>query len=148
VGCVPVHWLPARPEDAPAIADLRVDVLRASLERLGRFDPARARAYFLDAFAPEFTRVLRGADAVLGSIAVRPGPDGTWIEHFYLARELQGAGLGSAVLADVTAAADATATTLLLDVLVGSAARRLYERHGFVEDHADGVDVIMRRTPR
>ncbi|MFD0482662.1 GNAT family N-acetyltransferase [Kineococcus sp. GCM10028916] len=143
-----MHWRAARLADGPAIAELRVDVLRESLERVGRFDPTRARAYFLGSFAPEFTRVLDGPEGIVGSIAVRPSPEGTWIEHFYLARDLQGTGQGGAVLADVTAAADRTGTTLLLDVLVGSDARRLYERHGFVEDHTDGVDVIMVRPPR
>lgn len=143
-----MQWMDSRLSDGPAIAELRADVLRESLERVRRFEPARARTYFLDAFTPEFTRVLRGRDGIVGSIALRPSPDGTWIEHFYLARSLQGTGRGSAVLADVTAEADATRTTLLLDVLVGSDARRLYVRHGFVEDRTDGVDVIMRRTPR
>ncbi|WP_328292606.1 GNAT family N-acetyltransferase [Kineococcus sp. NBC_00420] len=143
-----MQWEPAHRDDGPSIAELRVDVLRESLERVGRFDATRARAYFLSAFAPEFTRVLRGPDGILGSIAVRPSPEGTWIEHFYLARTLQGTGRGGALLADTTRAADTNGTTLLLDVLVGSGARRLYERHGFVEDHVDGVDVIMRRPPR
>jgi GNAT superfamily N-acetyltransferase len=130
-----VPWRAARPADGPAIAELRVDVLRESLERVGRFDPARARAHFLGSSAPESTRVL-------------DGPEGTWIEHFHLARDLQGTGRGGALLADVTAAADGTGTTLLLDVLVGSDARRPCERHGFVEDHTDGVDVIVVRPAR
>lgn len=66
-----MQWEPARPDDGPAIAELRADVLRESLERVGRFDPTRARAYFLNAFAPEFTRVLRGPGGVLG-VAPRP----------------------------------------------------------------------------
>jgi GNAT superfamily N-acetyltransferase len=37
----------------------------------------------------------------LVSFAVRPEPDGQWIEHFYLAPEYQGHGLGSAVLRHV-----------------------------------------------
>jgi GNAT superfamily N-acetyltransferase len=143
-----VQWRAAQLADGPAIAELRVDVLRESLERVGRFDPTRARAHFLRSFAPEFTRVLDGPDGIVGSIAVRPSPEGTWIEHFYLARALQGTGHGGALLADATRAADTNGTTLLLDVLVGSGARRLYERHGFVEDHTDGVDVIMVRSPR
>jgi hypothetical protein len=34
-----------------------------------------------------------------------------------------------------------------LNVLQGSAARRLYERHGFVLESEDPVDVFMVRPP-
>jgi hypothetical protein len=34
-----------------------------------------------------------------------------------------------------------------LDVLQGSAARRLYERHGFVVESEDAIDVFMVRVP-
>ncbi|WP_415678941.1 hypothetical protein [Tsukamurella hominis] len=39
-----------------------------------------------------------------------------------------------------------TADTVRLNVLVGSPARRLYERHGFETVHEDAVDVFMVRT--
>ena len=83
----------------------------------------------------------------MGSIALRPAPDGTWIEHFYLHHELQGHGLGTSVLKAITEAADAAATTLHLNVLQQSDARRLYERHGFTLDHEDPVDVYLQRPP-
>lgn len=38
---------------------------------------------------------------------------------------------------------ESTATPLRLNVLRGSSARRLYERHGFVVDYEDDVDVVM-----
>jgi hypothetical protein len=34
-----------------------------------------------------------------------------------------------------------------LNVLQGSGARRLYERHGFVVESEDEVDVFMKRVP-
>ena len=37
----PLAWTPARAEDGPHIAELRAEVLRASLERLGRYDDVR-----------------------------------------------------------------------------------------------------------
>ena len=143
----PFIWSTARPEDGPAIAELRADVLRPSLEQLGRYDEVRVRQYFLSAFVPEHTYVLRTTQGVAGTIALRATQAGTWIEHFYLHRTLQGRGLGTAMLQAITIAADDTATTLRLNVLQGSDARRLYERHGFVLDREDPVDVYLHRPP-
>ena len=144
----PLGWSLARPGDGAAIAELRAAVLRDALEQLDRYDDLRVREYFLSAFMPEHTRVLRTPDGIVGSIALRPAPDGTWIEHFYLHHDLQGSGLGTAVLLAITSTADAAATTLRLNVLQRSQARRLYERHGFAFDREDSTDVYLVRSPR
>jgi GNAT superfamily N-acetyltransferase len=78
---------------------------------------------------------------------VRPGDGRRWLEHFYVAPLWQGRGLGSAVLRAVLDQADADSVTVALNVLRGSAARRLYERHGFVVEAQDPDDVFMVRAP-
>ena len=45
----PVVW-----GDVEAMLAIRVEALRDSLERLGRFDPARARERLMAGFKPEF----------------------------------------------------------------------------------------------
>ncbi|MDT0275248.1 GNAT family N-acetyltransferase [Blastococcus goldschmidtiae] len=140
-------WSAGRSHDGPALAELRALVLRASLERVGRFDEVRVRQRFLASYVPGDTQVLRRADEVVGSLALRTAAAGTWIEHFYLHPSLQGRGSGSAILRAVTSVADATATTLHLDVLRGSDARRLYERHGFALDREEAVDIYLQRPP-
>jgi len=141
-----VNWIlrPSVVADAEWIAELRAVVLRDDLERLGRFDPVRVRERFRTAFDPALTRVIviDGTDA--GSIALRPAEDGTWIEHFYLDTGSQGRGIGGSILESVLDEAD----TFRLNVLQGSPARRLYERHGFETESADAVDVFMIRPPR
>ncbi|MEW2012642.1 MULTISPECIES: GNAT family N-acetyltransferase [Microbacterium] len=134
---------PSTPDDATWIAELRAVVMRPDLDRLGRYDEHRVRQRFLDAFDPTLTRVIvvDGADA--GSVAVRPAPDGTWLEHFYLAAHLQGAGIGTEVLHATLA--ETHPLPWRLNVLQGSPARRLYERHGFVLDTEDEVDVFLVR---
>jgi GNAT superfamily N-acetyltransferase len=133
----------AAPRDAQWIAELRAVVLRPDLERLGRFDHVRVRQRFRAAFAPATTRVITvdGKDA--GSIAVRAADDSLWIEHFYLAQELQGHGIGSAVLKSQLACGQGR--QFRLNVLQGSRAQALYERHGFAVEHQDAVDVFMLR---
>lgn len=142
-------YRPSSPSDASWIVDLRAVVLRPDLERLGRFDPLRVRQRFLDAFVPRHTRVLVVEGADIGVVAVRPEADCVWIEHFYLAPQWQGRGLGGAVLADVLVEARGVADPVpfRLNVLQGSAARRLYERHGFTVESEDDVDVFMKMDP-
>ncbi|WP_263091268.1 GNAT family N-acetyltransferase [Curtobacterium sp. RIT-PI-V] len=129
------------PEDIEWLVELRAQVLRADLERLGRFDAVRVRGRMRDAFAPEHTRVVAVDGRDVGSITTRVDDDTRWVEHFYLAPEVQGRGVGSTVLRTVLAEPHTGATRL--NVLQGSAARRLYERHGFVVDTEDDVDVFM-----
>ena len=133
--------------DAQWIAELRACVLRPDLERLGRFDPDRVRQRFLSAFDPGVTQVVlvRGQEA--GSIAVRPDEGSLWIEHFYLRAECQGKGTGSLVLRSELDASQGD-RPFRLNVLQGSRAQALYERHGFVVESQDAVDVFMVRPPR
>ncbi|WP_431807034.1 GNAT family N-acetyltransferase [Microbacterium paraoxydans] len=137
---------PAATADAEWIAELRAEVLRDDLERLGRFDETRVRRRFLDAFVPEQTSVIVVDGVDVGSVALRPEGGALWLEHFYLATAHQGRGIGTRVLAEVLA----EPRLYRLDVLQGSPARRLYERHGFLLDRQDDVDVFLmldRRTP-
>jgi GNAT superfamily N-acetyltransferase len=146
-----VNWTlrPAVAADLEVLTELRATVLRADLERLGRYDPHRVRQRLRDSFSPEFTSIVLVDGTLGGSITLRPAADGRGLlEHFYLAPQRQGRGLGSAVLKTVLDRTDASDRTVVLDVLQGSAARRLYERHGFVVESEDPIDVFMVRTPR
>jgi GNAT superfamily N-acetyltransferase len=121
--------------------------MRPDLERLGRYDEHHVRQRLRDAYAPQHTSVIVVDGVFAGSIAVRPAEDGRWLEHFYLAPELQGRGLGSAVLQTVLQDSDADGVPVRLNVLQGSPAQRLYERHGFAVESQDPVDVFMVRQP-
>ncbi|NQD89501.1 GNAT family N-acetyltransferase [Paenarthrobacter sp. CM16] len=133
---------PAVASDAAWIAELRAVVMRPDLERLERFDPVRVRERFLNGFQPEHTYIIHSEGVDAGVIAVRPEPDSRWIEHFYLTPAHQGKGLGGQVLRRVMAAS-VDERPFRLNVLQGSPARHLYERHGFVLENEDPVDVFM-----
>jgi GNAT superfamily N-acetyltransferase len=136
--------------DVEPIAELRAVVMRPDLVRLGRYDEHRVRQRLRDAFSPHHTSVIEVDGTFAGSLTLRPDDDGAssrLLEHFYLAAEHQGRGLGSAVLRTVLTRADADGLTVRLNVLQGSAARRLYERHGFVLERQDPIDVFMIRPP-
>lgn len=126
------------------MVELRTVVMEPDLARLGRFDPVRVRQRFLAGFVPEHTRVIVVGGEDVGLVAVRPEPDARWIEHFYLRPSHQGRGIGRSVLADVLGGAPDDPRPFRLNVLQGSPARGLYERHGFVLESEDPVDVFMR----
>lgn len=134
-------------EDAPWITELRAVVLRPDLERLGRFDPIRVRQRFLDAFIPAQTRVIVAGGDDVGVVTLRSEEDAVWLEHFYIDPSHQGKGIGNGVLSQILSSRS-TDVPLRLNVLRGSAARRLYERHGFVLDHEDAIDVYLELPPR
>ncbi|BAU81224.1 acetyltransferase [Streptomyces laurentii] len=133
--------------DIEALAELRATVMRADLERLGRYDEHHVRQRLRDAFSPRHTSIIEIDRELAGSVALRPAEDRQWLEHFYLAPHRQGRGLGSAVLRTVLERTDVQGVTVGLNVLRGSAARRLYERHGFVVEAEDPIDVFMVRPP-
>ena len=136
---------PATLADLEQLAELRAVVMRPDLERLGRYDAQRVRQRLRDSFAPEHTQIIEVDGELSGSVSLRPAEDGRWLEHFYLSPHHQGQGLGTAVLGTVLGAADADQATVRLNVLQGSPARKLYERHGFVTEAEDPVDVFMVR---
>ncbi|OKJ20918.1 acetyltransferase [Streptomyces sp. CB00316] len=145
----PPHWTlrPALPEDVEAIAGLRAVVMRPDLERLGRYDEHRVRQRLRDAYAPEHTTVVEAGGGFAGCVTLRPAEGCWWLENFLLSPALQGHGVGSAVLRGLLARADAERVLVRLNVLQGSAARRLYERHGFAVEREDAVDVFLVRNP-
>lgn len=138
---------PALPTDIEPVAELRAVVMRPDLARLGRYDPHRVRQRFRDAFDPAHTWIIEVSGSFAGCVALRPAPDAHRLEHFYLAPHLQGTGIGTAVLHHLLDRSDAAGLTIRLNVLQGSPARRLYERHGFRMETEDPVDVFMVREP-
>jgi GNAT superfamily N-acetyltransferase len=137
---------PATPDDIETLVELRAVVMRPDLVRLGRYDEHRVRQRLRDAYTPGHTTVVEVDGAFAGCVALRPSDDGWWLEHLYLAPEFQGEGIGTGVLTTLLARTDAEGATVRLNVLQGSAARRLYARHGFVLEREDAVDVFMVRA--
>ncbi|AJT42007.1 GNAT family N-acetyltransferase [Psychromicrobium lacuslunae] len=141
---MPLEWSlrQSSPSDAEWIAELRAEVMYPDLQRLGLWDPVRVRQRFLNGFHPEHTWIIKVADRQAGSIALRPEAADQWLEHFYLATEFQGRGLGNAVLGTLLAE-HRDHRPYRLNVLQGSAAKKLYQRHGFVLETEDDVDQFM-----
>lgn len=140
-------FVPASQADGEALASLRVAAMRDSLERIGRYDPQRARQRFLATFDPASTWQLREGGALAGFYVLRPEADHLLLDHLYLAPGCQRQGMGAAVLARVFAEADAARKSVRVGALRGSEANCFYVRHGFVPDGEGEFDLYYRRAP-
>lgn len=142
-----VSLSPAHERDLEALVQLRLEAMRESLERIGRFDAARSRQRFVQSFVPELTRhVLLGGERV-GFVVVKPTPEGATLEHLYVRPAHQGRGIGAAVLAIVCAEADRRAAPLRVGALRGSDSNHFYQRHGFLRVEEGEWDIYYVRPP-
>ena len=149
-GAVPdIRFSPAAPHDLERLIELRVRAMRPALERIGRFDPERARRRLTEQYRPEHTRMIWAGGAFAGCVAFAPhGPGRRMLEHFYLEPALSGQGIGTAVMAALMAEADAEGCAVVLTVVRESDANRLYPRFGFAETGRDEVDIFYERAAR
>ena len=122
----------ASADDLQGLVALRIEAMRESLERIGRFDPVRATERFAAGFSPEHTRHVVVANARVGFVVVKPQADHLLIDHLYIQPSTQNQGVGTAVLVRVFAQADQAVLPLRVGALRESASNRFYLRHGFV----------------
>ncbi|CAM3373617.1 MULTISPECIES: GNAT family N-acetyltransferase [Saccharibacillus] len=139
---------PAHASDVERLAELRAEALHESLTRLGRYDERGVRERFRRSFVPEHTKIVEQGGEFAGCVALRPEPEGYWLEHFYLRGGSRGSGLGTRVLHAVLGEERDRRLPVRLNVLQGSAARRLYERFGFETESEDEIDVYLILHPR
>ena len=105
--------------------------MRESLERLGRFDPARARERFQSGFVPEQTRHIELDGERVGFVVTKPLTDHLMLDHLYIKPGHQGAGIGALVLRLVFDQAESLHLPVKVGALKQSDSNRFYLRHGF-----------------
>lgn len=124
---------------------LRIDAMRPSLERVGRFDLARSRERLTAGFFPAYMRHILLDGERVGFFTLKPeGAEGEMalrLDHLYLRSSASGQGIGSWVLRQVLAQARERGLAVKLTALKESDANRFYLRHGFVLQGEEGVDL-------
>lgn len=142
-----VSYEPAIAADLDALVALRIEAMRESLERIGRFDPARARERFASGFEPACTRHILVDGQRVGFLVVKQQAGGLLLDHLYLLPSAQGRGIGGRVLGEVLADADARRLPLHVGALRESGSNSFYVRHGFRKVGEAEWDVYYRRDP-
>ncbi|REN20797.1 N-acetyltransferase, partial [Mycobacterium tuberculosis] len=122
---------------------LRIDAMRPSLERVGRFDAARSRERLSAGFVvPYMHHIVLDGDQRIGFVTLKPeDSDALRLDHLYLRTGFQGLGIGEWVLEWAKSQAREQQLDIKLTALVKSDANRFYLRHGFVLEGGEGVDL-------
>lgn len=135
-------------DDVETLVQIRIEAMRESLERIGRFDPVRARERFLASFEPAHCRFILVDGVEAGFVLVRPEPGHLQLAHLYIVPAHQGKGVGAVALEAVLADADTQGVPVRLGALRDSDSNRFYQRHGFVKTGEDEWDIYYVREPR
>jgi ribosomal protein S18 acetylase RimI-like enzyme len=122
---------PAADSDFEALATLRIEAMRESLERIGRFDPVRARERFRAGFSPAHTKHIVVKAERVGFVVTKPQEEHLLLDHLYVQPGHQGRGIGSHVLELVFAQAESLRVPVKVGALRESDSNRFYARHGF-----------------
>ncbi|MBB5402900.1 GNAT superfamily N-acetyltransferase [Paraburkholderia youngii] len=144
---VNISFCNATLSDADTLVAIRIAAMRESLERIGRFDPQRARERFLASFDPALCRFIEVDGVQSGFVQIRPQEDHWLLDHFYILPEHQGKGIGAAVLHEVFATADVQRMPIRLLALRGSDSNRFYQRYGFIRTGEAEWDIHYVRQP-
>lgn len=130
--------------DFDAMVALRIAALRESLERLGRFDPVRARERLAVGFVPEFMNHIELDGKRVGFITLRPVGRALSLDHLYILPAAQGRGIGAWALDWAKTQATERSCDISLYALQESDANRFYVRHGFVKISEAEFDIEYR----
>ena len=128
-------------EDFEDLATIRIEAMRESLEKVGRFDPQRARDRLRNSFCRECTTAILLVGQRIGFYTLRPDEDGLHLDHFYILPEYQSKGIGSAVMERIKAVANRKQCSIRLGALRDSPSNNFYARHGFSRESEDEWDI-------
>ncbi len=134
---------PVEEADFEPLLDLSIRVLRADLDRVGRFDPERRRSRMRAGFDPATLSAIECDGRLVGCIAAVGAPGHVELHSFYLEPETQGRGLGRAVFLAV--AARHPEVPLRIEVLKGSPVHRFWEKQGFIRTGEQDFDWLYER---
>ena len=149
-----LSFAPVIAADFESLFDLRIAAMRESLERLGIFNLDQARARFLGQFEPANMQHIcvdegdgRGPQRA-GLLTVATYHDGRLkLQHLYLLPAYQNRKIGDWALQQVQTRAQREGKGVWLEALNKSDAIRFYQRHGFVANGGDGIDMVYEWSP-
>jgi GNAT superfamily N-acetyltransferase len=136
---------PVSLDDFDELVALRIAAMRESLERVGRFDPTRARERLRKTFVPAHTFIFSLDEQRIGFYAFRPEPGTFYLDHLYVHPVAQRQGIGSFVMSRLITQASANQMPIRVGALRNSASNRFYQRHGFAPEREDEWDIYYVR---
>jgi ribosomal protein S18 acetylase RimI-like enzyme len=152
-----VHLRPARDADRAFLVELYASTREEELAQVG-WDPGAKRAFVEQQFTAQDAHyrgnypgatldVIEVDGSPAGRLYVHRGPSDIRIMDIALAPAFRGRGIGTQLLRDLMAEADASGRKLSIHVEANNPARSLYDRLGFRPAGEHGVYVLMERPP-
>ena len=126
-----ISFEPVTDDDLESLITIRIEAMRESLERIGRFDPIRARERFINSFSPEHTQFVIVSNERVGFLVTKPHAEYLLLDHLYIKPPWQNRGIGAAVIAYVFSEAEKLKLPVRVGALRDSDSNRFYLRHGF-----------------
>lgn len=135
-------------EDADTLVEIRISAMKESLERIGRFDPLKARERFISSFEAENTKYIALNGTKIGFVVVKFKENEISLDHLYIKPEHQSKGIGSVVLQTIFSEANLKSLPVTVGALRESASNRFYQRHGFIKSGESEWDIYYVRQPQ
>lgn len=118
--------------------------MRRHVELVWGWDDAAQEAFFERRWNPEAWQVIEVDGRPAGLLIVEDSPAALYVAEIQILPELQGGGIGTAVLRSVMAGGRPVSLRVLH---VNDRARKLYERLGFRPTHEIETHVYLRWDP-
>lgn len=126
-----ITFAAATDNDLETLVAIRIEAMRESLQRIGRYDPIRARERFSNSFSPEHTQFVIVSNERVGFLVVKAHTDYLLLDHLYIKPHWQNQGIGAAVLTQVFSEAEKLHLPVRVGALRDSDSNRFYLRRGF-----------------
>ena len=121
----------AKAEDLEELVKIRIAAMRESLEKVGRFDAARARARLTEDFQTKNTTCFLYKTNIIGFIISKQENEEIVINHLYVLPEFQNRGIGKFVLDKIIEQGKNERRNIRLITLKESRANNFYLKNGF-----------------
>lgn len=139
---------PATADDRKFLWELHRTSIRPYVEATWGWDEAWQVAHFRERFDPAQFEIVEMEGTAVGCLRVERRPDALFLSVIEIAPAYQGRGIGTSLIRSLMAEAAGRGQPVELQVLrANPAARRLYERLGFVLTSESETHYRMRWGP-
>lgn len=136
----------AKVDDLEELVTIRIAAMRESLEKVGRFDPERARQRLIKDFDTNNTKCFLYEKTIVGFMIVKVENEEIIIKHLYIDPKFQNMGIGRYVLGRVIKQGEEEKRTIRLITLKESRANSFYLKNGFKQvDSIEYDNVYIRQ---
>ena len=137
----------ATAEDFGFVRKLHRETLKEYVAQIWGWDEEQQEALVRERFNPLMIQVIQGDGRDIGVLQLEKRSEGWFLANIQLAPDYQRKGIGTRIVQDLLARADAEKASVALTVLRPNPARHLYARLGFVVTASDDVRFHMTREP-